>query len=66
MRSGNLALLSYTASLRQVVLLQSSDDGATWKNVRTALARQSTVNFLARPAPTASGPYYRAIVVDYQ
>ena len=65
-RAGNVALLSYTASPRQIVLLQSSADGATWKNVRTALTRQTTVNFLVRPAPTASGPYYRAIVVDYQ
>ncbi len=66
MKSGNVALLSYTASPRQTVLLQSSTDGATWKNVRTALARQTTVNFVVRPTPTASGPFYRAIVVDYQ
>ena len=60
------ALLSYTASPRQTVLLQSSTDGVTWKNVRTALARQATVNCFVRPAPTANGPYYRAIGVDYQ
>lgn len=65
-RSVDEVLLSYTVSPHQVVLLQSSTDGATWKNVRTALARQATVNFLARPAPTNTGPYYRAIVVDYQ
>ena len=65
-RSVDEALLSYTASPRQTVLLQSSTDGATWKNVRTALARQAIVNFFVRPAPTANGPYYRAIVVDYQ
>jgi len=38
----------------------------TWKNLGTAMARQTTVSFLAKPAPTSSGPYYRAIVVDYQ
>jgi len=65
-RSGNVALLSFTAASRQIVLLQSSNDGSTWKNVRTAMARQTTVNFLAKPAPTNHGPYYRAIVVDYR
>ena len=59
-------LLTYSASPRQVVLLQSSPDGSTWKNVRTALARQSAVNFIARPKPAADGPFYRAIVVDYR
>ena len=65
-RSGNVALLSFMAAPRQVILLQSSNDGSTWKDVRTTISRQTTVNFLARPAPTDNGPYYRAIVVDYQ
>jgi hypothetical protein len=65
-RSGNVALLSFTVSPHQVILLQSSNDGSTWKDVSTAMTRQATINFLARPAPTDNGPYYRAIVVDYQ
>ena len=66
MRVGGFALLSYSAAPHQVVLLQSSTDGSTWKNVRTALARQATVNFIAAPRPTDPGPYYRAVVVDYR
>jgi hypothetical protein len=65
-RSANSALLSFTGSPHQVVLLQSSNDGSTWKDVSTAMTRQPTVNFLAKPAPTDNGPYYRAIVVDYR
>ncbi len=64
--SGKVALLSFSASPRQIVLLLSSNDGSTWKNIRMALARQTTVDFLVRAVPTSSGPFYRAIVVDYQ
>ena len=65
-RSAGVVLLTYSALPRQVVLLQTSQDGLTWKNVRTVLARRSSVNFVARPRPTANGPFYRAIVVDYR
>jgi hypothetical protein len=65
-RSGSQSLLTYAASPRQIVLLQVSTDGSIWQNRATTLARRNSVTFIARPAPGASGPFYRAIVVDYQ
>lgn len=61
---GNKALLRYSASSGQVILLLRSNDGTEWENVRTALARRNAVSFLVRPPPGPSGPFYRAIVSD--
>ncbi len=60
--SGNLTLLDYSASPGQVILLQSSSDGSTWKNVKTATAHQHQVSFTVRG--NGSGTLYRALVVD--
>ena len=61
---GNMAILRYQASAGQVLLLQESEDGANWNNVRTAVAHQNAVWFLAHPTPRPGGPYYRALIVD--
>ena len=61
---GNKALLRYSASSGQVILLLRSNDGTEWENVRSALARRNAVSFLVRPPPGPSGPFYRAVVFD--
>jgi hypothetical protein len=60
----NKAVLHYSASLGQMILLLRSNDGWHWQNVATALARRASVEFLVRPPPASEGPFYRAIVVD--
>jgi hypothetical protein len=59
-------VVSFSASPHQIVLLQSSNDGSTWHNDRTTMAREAKVNFIVSPPPAQNGPFYRAIVVDYQ
>ncbi len=61
---GSKALLRYSATSGQVILLLRSEDGENWQNVRTALARRGAVSFLVRPPPEPSGPFYRAVVFD--
>jgi len=62
--SFNTALLFYTASTGQVILLQRSKDGSTWQNMQESTASRSKIQFSVHPAPSGNGPYYRAIVVD--
>jgi hypothetical protein len=59
-----LSILRYAALPRQKVLLQHLN-GEEWKNVRTAVAHQNTVNFMVRPAAGEGAENYRALVVDY-
>ncbi|HUD47773.1 MAG TPA: hypothetical protein VMR33_13145 [Candidatus Baltobacteraceae bacterium] len=67
LRSDGLTLLTYGASVGQIVLLQSSSStgNSTWKNLRTATAHQDNVNFAVSNSNIARGTSYRAIVVDY-
>jgi hypothetical protein len=62
--SPRLALLSYNAIAGQKVLLERSSDGSNWQRVRTTVAHRALLHFLVHPAPSASGPYYRAIILD--
>jgi hypothetical protein len=59
-----LSILRFNALPKQKILLQHLK-GETWKNVRTAVAHQRTVNFMVRPATGESAGNYRAVVVDY-
>ncbi|HEY9510135.1 MAG TPA: hypothetical protein VIV82_09770 [Verrucomicrobiae bacterium] len=59
-----LSILRYAALPRQKVLLQHLN-GEEWKNVRTAVAHQNTVNFVVRPSAGEGTENYRALVVDY-
>lgn len=63
--SGNSALLKYSAARGTELLLERCSDGVTWQSVATATSHNGSVSFLARPAPGANGPYYRAIIVDF-
>jgi hypothetical protein len=60
----NSAQFSYTATARQVILLQRSSDGVNWQNVQQGTATENSIQFSVRPPPAANGPYYRAVVVD--
>lgn len=62
--SSKLAILRYAAAPGQVILLVRSDTGRSWQGVQTAVARGGTVDFLVRPAPTNTGPYYRGVNLD--
>lgn len=59
-----LSILRFAARPRQKVLLQHLN-GEEWKNVRTAVAHQNTVNFMVRPSAGEGAENYRALVVDY-
>jgi hypothetical protein len=65
LRSGEWTLLTYGASVGQVVLLQYSQDNFTWKNIRTATAHQDKVSFAISTSNVAKGISYRAVVVNY-
>ena len=64
-RSGNATILTYSAAKGTVLLLERCTDGQNWKSVATATSHNGSVSFLANSAPGDSGPYYRAIIVDY-
>ncbi|MGD0744279.1 MAG: hypothetical protein ABSA45_03905 [Verrucomicrobiota bacterium] len=59
-----VATLIYTASAGEVVALLYSSDNENWEIVQTKIASGKMVFFQARPAPTPSGPFYRAILFD--
>ncbi|HEU5123539.1 MAG TPA: hypothetical protein VFW05_05680 [Verrucomicrobiae bacterium] len=59
-----LSILRFNALPKQKILLQHLK-GESWKNVRTAVAHQRTVNFMVRPAAGEGAGNYRAVVVDY-
>lgn len=63
-RSPKEALLSYAGVAGLTLLLQRSNDGSTWQGVRTVVAHGNVVTFLVGPAPSANGPFYRAIILD--
>jgi hypothetical protein len=63
--SSNSALLFYSASPGQVLLLLRSSDGVHWQEVKTATARGNDVIFYVNPAPSANGMRYGAIPVDF-
>ncbi len=67
-KSAPIALLTYTAQLGQIVLLQSSLDGTTWKNVQlSAPAKRTTsknIEFIVSPFYHTKPLFFRAIVVD--
>ncbi|MGO8697082.1 MAG: hypothetical protein ACLQVY_05120 [Limisphaerales bacterium] len=65
LRWGEFMLLTYSASVGQIGLLQSSRDNSTWKDVRTATAHQNKLSFAVSSGDIAKGTSYRAIVVDY-
>jgi hypothetical protein len=58
------AMLTYRAIAGQKVLLERSSDGSNWQAVQTLVTHRNSISFLVRPAPTPSGPFYRAIVID--
>jgi hypothetical protein len=58
------ALLTYAAIAGQKVLLERSNNGSNWQAVQTLVTHRNSISFLVCPAPTPSGPFYRAIVVD--
>jgi hypothetical protein len=62
--SAKAAVLRYSATSGQVILLLRSSDGATWENAGKAVARRGAVSFLVRPPPGSSGPWYQAVVFD--
>jgi hypothetical protein len=62
--SRNSALLFYSASRGQVLLLLRSSDGVHWQEAQTATARSGVVEFYVTPAPTPRGMRYQAIIVD--
>jgi hypothetical protein len=62
--SGKIAVLTYWASAGQIVLLQYSNNGESWENLTTATAHSNSATFLVCQAPTAKGPFYRALVID--
>ena len=66
MRGGsrNSALLYYSASRGQVLLLLRSGDGVHWQETQTATARAGGVEFYVTPAPMPRGMRYQAIIVD--
>ena len=61
----NSALLYYTASRGQVLLLLRSSDGVHWQEAQTATARSNGVLFYVTPAPSPRGMRYQAIIVDF-
>jgi len=60
----DLAVLGYHASAGQIILLQRSPDRVSWRNAQIATAHSNWVAFLVRPPPAATGPHFRAIIVD--
>jgi hypothetical protein len=58
------ALLEYSASPGQVVLLLRSSDGVNWQEARTATVRGNSALFYVTPAPSPGGTSYEAIIVD--
>jgi hypothetical protein len=61
-KPGRTAILTYRAVPGQVLMLQSSENGLSWKNVLSATARSTTVTFAVRAPQTRRS--YRAIIVD--
>ena len=64
-RAANKAVLCYEGSPGDKILLQRSEDGTTWRNMRQAVAHDNGVQFLVRPAPGSGGPFYRAFIIDH-
>jgi hypothetical protein len=58
------AILEYSASPGQVLLLLSSSDGVNWQEAQTVTARSNNAQFYVTPAPTSQGMRYQAIIVD--
>jgi hypothetical protein len=58
------AVLRYSATTGQVILLLRSSNGTNWETVKKAVARRGAVSFMVRPPPGPGGPEYRAVVVD--
>ena len=63
-RLGTGALLRFATAPGQKLLLLNSNDGENWRNGPSVVARRNTVDFLVYRAPKATGPHYRAIIVD--
>jgi hypothetical protein len=62
--SRNSALLEYSASRGQVVLLMKCSDGVNWQEAQTATAHNNYVQFYVTPPPSPKGTRYEAIIVD--
>jgi hypothetical protein len=62
--SSNSALLCYSASHGQVLLLLRSSDGVHWQEAQTATARSNGAQFYVTTAPAPRGLRYQAIIVD--
>jgi hypothetical protein len=58
------AVLEYSASTGQVLLLLRSGDGLNWQEAQTATAHSNNVEFYVTPAPSPTGMHYQAIIVD--
>jgi hypothetical protein len=65
---GRNALLTYSASPGQVLLLLRSSGGSPWQDLQTATAHHHSVQFFVTPAPTptpfSTGTHYAAVIVD--
>jgi hypothetical protein len=64
-KTGALTMLTYNVYAGQIVLLQSSSNSTTWKDVRTATAHKNKINFAVSTSNVTKGISYRAIVVNY-
>jgi hypothetical protein len=64
-RLSRQTMLNYTAIPGEKVLLERSSDGANWRSVQVLITRRGSITFMVNQPPTDSGPYYRAIVIDY-
>jgi hypothetical protein len=64
-KTGALTMLTYNVSVGQIVLLQSSSNTATWKDVRTATAHKDKINFAVSTSNITKGISFRAIVVNH-
>jgi hypothetical protein len=64
-KTGALTMLTYNVSVGQIVLLQSSSNITTWRDIRTATAHKNKINFAVSTGNVAKGISFRAIVVNY-
>jgi len=64
-RPGKNAVLIYAAAPGEVVALLHSTDNQNWEIVQTKTAVSQRLMFQVKPAPTRSGPFYRAILFDW-
>jgi hypothetical protein len=63
--SSKSALLKYSATPGQVLLLLHSKDGVHWEEGQKATAHHNNVQFYVTPAPSLNGMRYEAIAVDF-